>query len=294
MASVQSTLLRAQIRLIRPIMKRIDIEGERKTQDALGELGSRALAERIEYVPELFDRFEAEWAHPVGEIEHGAILYLHGGSYTAGSLSYAKGFGGVLADTVRRDTLCIGYRLAPEHPFPAALDDAEEAYRRVLDIYSPDEVAIVGESAGGGLTFALALRIKEKGLPLPGCLVAMSPWADLRCNSESYETKADADPCLFADALRDSADLYSSSDLTNPEVSPVLGDFSKFPPSLIFVGTDEVLMNDSLELGRKLKECDIPFELVVAEGMWHVYCIYGVPEAKEALQQMSAFISKNC
>lgn len=293
MVSVQSSVLRAQIRLIRPIMKRLDIEGERRAQDALGELGARALAERIEYVPEPFEEFEAEWAHPTSELEVGAVLYLHGGSYTAGSLSYAKGFGGVLADAIKKDTLCVAYRLAPEHPYPAAVDDAEEAYLRLLEREDPEKIAIIGESAGGGLTFALALRIKEKGHPMPACLVAMSPWADLRCTNESFETKKDIDPCLFGDALRDSAELYSGGDYENPEVSPVLGNFDGFPPCLIFVGTDELLMDDSLELGRALKEYGVPFELTVAEGMWHVYCIYGIPEAREAIQRIDAFLDEN-
>ena len=124
MPSVQSTLIRAQIKMLHPILKRLDILGERKTQDAFGELGSRVLSGKIEYVSEPFDNFEADWACPVKDAEQGAILYLHGGSYTAGSLGYAKGFGGVFADAVKKNTLCVAYRLAPEHPYPAAVDDA--------------------------------------------------------------------------------------------------------------------------------------------------------------------------
>jgi acetyl esterase/lipase len=275
-------------------MKRLDIEGERLAQDALGKLGARVLEERIEYIAEPFERFEAEWAHPTSDLEHGAVLYLHGGSYTAGKLDYAKGFGGVLADAIKRDTLCIGYRLAPEDPFPAALDDAEEAYLRVIEKTDSKLTAIVGESAGGGLVFALLLRIRQKGHPMPGCVVAMSPWADLRCNNESYRTKADIDLCLFEDALKDSAELYSEGDTINPFVSPVLGDFTGCPPALIFVGTDELLLDDSIELSRVFERDVVPFELHVEEGMWHVYCIYGIPEAREAIRRMDEFIDEHC
>lgn len=276
-------------------MKNMDIEDERRAQDALGALGSRALKGKVEYLPELFVNFNAEWAKPLcGEFEPGAVLYLHGGSYTAGGLDYAKGFGGVLAETINRDTLCVDYRKAPEHAFPAALDDAEEAYMRVLESHEPEKVAIVGESAGGGLSFALALRIKEKGLPKPGCVVAMSPWTDLTCSLPSHETLADIDPSLFTEALKYSAQLYGGEDLKNPLVSPLYGDVAGLPPCLIFAGSHEVLLDDSLYMAKKLRDADVPFELHVAEGMWHAYVLYGVPESKRALTRIDEFIDEHC
>ncbi len=293
MASTVSELLRRQLRLLKPLSQWIDIEGARRAQDAFGELGARVLHNRVNYVPELFDTFEADWAHPVEPAKPEPVLYLHGGSYTAGSLHYAKGFGGVIADACGRSTLCIGYRLAPEHPFPAALDDALSAYKCVLARYPNQPVAIVGESAGGGLTLALTLKIRELGLPMPYCLVTLSPWVDLSCTAESFISRAEIDPCLDRDALLKSAQFYSGGDLLNPFISPINGDFGGFPPVLIFAGTHEMLMDDSVDISEKLTDAGVPCELHVVDEMWHVFVIYGTPEGREAVARIADFLTES-
>ncbi len=291
MASVRGTAMRAQIKLVRPILKSLDIEGERMAQDAVGALGARVLAGKVAYTKESFDKFEAEWATPAA-CGKKAILYLHGGAYVSGSLPYAKGFGGILADLSGRNTLCVGYRLAPEFPFPAALDDALESYRRVTERYDPADVAVVGESAGGGLIFCLMLALKAKKLPLPGSLVAMSPWADLTCCYPSYVTNAEKDPSLFEDWLKKCARRYAGEDLKNPLVSPVYGDLSGLPPTLIFAGSYELLMDDTVILANKLKSQGVRCEYHISDGMWHVYVLFGIPEARRALTRIKSFLNK--
>ncbi len=294
MPSILGNVMRAQIKLMKPILKRIDmdIEQGRAAQDSLGELGAKALRAKVEYLPEEFDGFEAQWAVPRSGDRGGAILYLHGGSYTAGTLSYARGFGGILADACGRRTLCVGYRLAPENPFPAALDDAYEAYRRVLERCPPGRVAVVGESAGGGLVYALLLRIKREGSPMPACAVALSPWCDLTCSGQSYSDNEEVDPSLFRPALMKSAGYYGGDDLKNPLISPLFGDLSGLPDSLIFVGGDELLRSDAISMRDALTAHGCRCECRVEEGMWHVYVLFGIPEAKEALERINDFLGE--
>ncbi|MEG1560501.1 MAG: alpha/beta hydrolase [Clostridia bacterium] len=292
MPSKISMFLRAQIRLAKPFLRNLDIEADRRGQDRLGELGTKAMEDKVSFLPASFPLFEAEWAIPLDPKPDSCILYLHGGGYTAGSLVYARAFGSTLADAMERKTLCIGYRLAPENPFPAALDDALTAYKYILETYSPDKISLVGESAGGGLCFCLALHIKKQGLPLPACIVALSPWTDLTLSGESYKRNADDDPSLFEDTLREYAGLYAGTDLKNPLVSPLFGDLFNMPRSLIYVGTHEILEDDSREMAKNLNSYGADCELHVVDGMWHVFVLFGIPEAKEALSRIRGFIDE--
>ena len=290
MSTVLGTAMRAQLELIRPLMKKLTIEGQRITQDALGKLGAKALEGKVSYREEPFENFAAQWAHNIEQPNENAILYIHGGSYTAGSIEYAMGFGGVLCETTGCETLCVGYRLAPEFPFPAALEDAVSAYERILESYPPERIAVVGESAGGGLIFCLMQKIKELELAMPACIVALSPWTNLTCSSPAFVTKADVDPCLFEDALKYSAELYSGGDLKNPLISPIYGDLSGLPPVLLFAGDYEMLEDDTVLLAHKLLEQGVECSAHYEPGMWHVYVLYGTPEAKEAMIKIDAFL----
>ena len=181
--------------------------------------------------------------------------------------------------------------LAPEHPFPAALDDAVTAYRYLLDQgYAPDRIAVAGESAGGGLSFSLVMRLRDEGLPLPACVVAISPWADLTLSGASYQNNALRDPSLLKEVLEHCVDAYAPGRECEPYVSPVFGDVSGFPPCLLFAGGDEILLSDSVTLQRKLTQAHVRSTIVIEEGMWHVYPLYGTPESKKALEEMSLFI----
>ncbi len=293
MTSIAGSLLYKQIKLAKPLLNVMDIGDQRKWQDRLGELGAKSLKGKVEYRGEPFKLFDAEWAVPQQDSREGAILYLHGGSYTAGSLPYSKGFGGIIAEETDLRTLCVGYRLAPEHPHPAALEDALCAYRRVLESVSPKKLVVMGESAGGGLTLALLLRIKQLKLPMPACAVTLSPWCDLTCTAESYITNAERDPTLDDAALRYSARCYAGErPLTYPLVSPYFGDLTGLPPVLIFAGTFELLMDDSRNIAEKLKAAGVESELHLADGMWHVYVLFSIPESKLAIARINSFIEQ--
>lgn len=293
MPLTKSNILLHQIRTAKKLFGSLDIGLARKAQDLLGGLGAKALREHVVYTKEPFDCFEADWALPLNDLDEGIILYLHGGAYTAGSLAYARGFGGILANTTRHITLCIGYRLAPEHPYPAALDDALAAYRRILDIYPSQKIAIIGESAGGGLSFALALKIKEQNLPKPACIVAISPWTDLTCSNESFQTNAEADPFLFEESLKQSAMFYANGDYKNPYVSPVFGNLKGLAPSIIFVGSIELLLDDSIHIANRLDRAGCFNELHIVDNMWHAYTLFGTPEAQQSLERIKEFISEH-
>lgn len=289
MAKLVSNLMRAQIALLNPLLRRMDVKSARYLQDGLGALGAHILTDSVVCRPQPFAQFEASWAETASPVPNRAILYLHGGSYTAGSLVYAQLFGGVLAETTGWPVLCVGYRLAPEHPYPAALNDALIAYRYLLATHAPQEIVFVGESAGGGLCACLCLRLKELGLPQPARVVALSPWTNLAMDGD-YSEQESRDPVLSKDNLRYSAQLYAGEQIRLPTVSPVYGDLSGLPPFLLFAGTDEILLQDSQRLAEKLRACGGSCELHVAKDMWHVYVIYGVPEAKEALERIAGFV----
>lgn len=290
MASLVSTLVRSHIGLINPIIKNLGLEQSRKLQDGLARLGRRPLAASVRFKQVNFPDFPCAWAIPLHGVVRCAALYLHGGAYTAGTLPYAKRFGGEIARATGCATFCVGYRLAPEYPFPAALDDALTAYTHMLTRFQPDQIALIGESAGGGLVYALAQRLKEKNMPPPAHIVAISPWTDLTMQRDDPERQA-KDPLLDRQALLESALLYAGGrPLDDPLLSPLYGDLTGLPPSLIIVGTDEILYEDSVLMDEALKKAGSDSTLMVAEGMWHVYVFYGVPESHEAIAAICAFL----
>ncbi len=285
MPSIVSTILRGQIRLLSPFIGGATLEQARRGQDALGKLGTRAMEGSVCFHELRFPDFDAAWAIPLKGQVRRAILYLHGGAYTAGGLPYAKGFGGQLAELSGRATLCVGYRLAPEHPFPAALEDALAAYKEMLTRFAPSEIAFVGESAGGGLCYSLCLYLKQLRLPQPEQVIAISPWTDLQMQRD-VSALAALDPLLDHAGLMENALRYGGQARENPLISPLLGDPTGLPPSLIIVGGHEILLDDSRLMQRKLREAGCRCDLHVEEGLWHVYVLYGVPEAKTALRHI--------
>lgn len=291
--TLATRLLKAQLHLVKPLERFTDFNTMRIAQDQLGRVSAAILGAKVSFKPVEFDDFSACFAvsNACDAACERAILYLHGGGYTAGGLDYAKGFGALLATQTRLNVFCVAYRLAPEHPFPAALDDAVTAYRYLLDQgYAPDRIAVAGESAGGGLSFSLVMRLRDEGLPLPACVVAISPWADLTLSGASYQNNALRDPSLLKEVLEHCADAYAPGRECEPYVSPVFGDVSGFPPCLLVAGGDEILLSDSVTLQRKLTQAHVRSTIVIEEGMWHVYPLYGTPESKKAIEEMSLFI----
>ncbi len=286
-------LLRMQLRLTKPIARFATIGDARRAQDQLGRMTSELLRAKVNFELVEFDRFAASFAVSTACNEpcDRVVLYLHGGGYTAGGLDYAKGFGAMLATQTQVSVLCAAYRLAPEHKFPAAQDDAVDAYQYLLDAgYLPEHIAIAGESAGGGLALSLVLRLRDEGKPLPACIVGISPWADLTLSGSSYNNNVRLDPTLIRESLAYYVIAYAAGHEDEAYVSPVLGDYTGFPPTLLFAGSDEILLSDAKTVHKRLKKAGVESKLVIGEGMWHVYPLYGRPEGKEAIDEMSAFI----
>ena len=275
---LHARLVRSQLNFFKPFVANCSLEVTRKGQDKLGELMT-ALHKREVLVKEHnFGRFQGAWIMPRDERRGGVVLYLHGGGYTCGSLEYAKGFAATLASECGVRAFWAAYRLAPENRYPAALDDALEAYRYLLSKgYAAHQILLCGESAGGGLIYALCLKLKELGLPLPCGLIGISPWTDLTGSGKSYEEHREIDPSMTPELLQFYAKCYTD-DPTDPFCSPLFGDLTGLPPSLLFVGGDEVMLDDTRMLHEKLLESGCRSKMIVAPERWHAYVLYCLNE----------------
>ncbi len=221
-----------------------------------------------------------------------AVLYLHGGAYCVGSPATHRAITSHLARNSGATVFAIDYRLAPEQPFPAASDDALIAYKWLLENgYSPERVFIAGDSAGGGLTLATALQIRDQGLPAPGGLVLLSPWVDLSLSRRDDPQQPD-EVMLSWSTLEHSAALYAGEQRRHPLVSPIEADLDGLPPTLIIVGTDEILLGDSEALYSKMAAASTPVRLSVYQNMWHVFPVQAgaLATANAAIAEMAAWI----
>jgi epsilon-lactone hydrolase len=222
------------------------------------------------------------------------VLYLHGGGYRVGSPAIYRHLTWRIADAARARVLIIDYRLAPEHPFPAALDDAFASYRWLLQ-QNGREIIVMGDSAGGGLTLALLMKLRDEGLRLPDAAVAMSPWTDLALTGASLEENAAADPMLNTGDLPGAAAEYlAGADPRNPYASPLYGDPSGLPPVLIQVGGDEILRDDATRMADRLRGANPRSELQVWPLMPHVWQAYApvLPEARAAVADIGGFVER--
>ena len=291
--SVNAKTLRSQLALLKPLLSSCSLKTTRKAQDKLGELMEARFREQTTRKDHQFDNFTGAWVIPQDHRRQGVILYLHGGGYTSGGLDYALGFGSLLAARTGTRVFCGAYRLAPEHPFPAALEDAVEAYRYLLSKgYAPGQIALCGESAGGGLCYALCLKLKELDIPRPGSMIAISPWTDMTASGPSYERNREIDPTMSAEILNFYADCYTG-DRENPLVSPLFGDLTGMPPSLIFAGSDEIMCSDAQQLHEKLLDLGCKSQLHVAPERWHGYLLYDLEEDKKDFELLYSFLNRN-
>jgi acetyl esterase/lipase len=222
------------------------------------------------------------------------ILYLHGGGHVSGAPVLYRDFIWRIAKAARARVIILDHRLAPEHPFPAALDDAVTAYRRLLaDGADPRRMAIMGESSGGGLVFSTLLRLRDEGSPLPAAAVALSPWTDLALTGESLRRNAKADPMIRSDEAPRLASYYlAGADPRTPYASPLYGDLTGLPPALIQVGSDEVLLDDSVRMAQRLRAAGCEVALEIAPRMPHAWQIWArlVPEARAAIVRIGEFV----
>lgn len=243
--------------------------------------------------PEMIAGMKAEWIIPEGSDPTKMILYVHGGGYVSGSCSDHRGFVAKFARSCGFMNLVFEYRLAPEHPYPAALDDSINIYAWLLSRgFHPDQILVAGESAGGGLCLALLLALKAKEIPLPVAAVAISPWTDLTCSSESYRTKHHVSV-----APRDSWTVFSNHYCGNhpagdPYISPLFGDLEGLPPLFINAGVDDELFEDGEKFYKKAQNAGVNVTFRPGTGMVHCYPLLApmFKEATEAMAEICAFI----
>lgn len=226
-----------------------------------------------------------------------AILYLHGGGYVAGVTKTYHALCGKLAKELDADVFMPAYRLAPEHPFPAALDDAVATYELMLAHgWQPQHIVISGDSAGGGLALATLLKLRDDGRPLPSCAIAMSPYADLTITAKSHATNDATDAMLSERMIAIGDDLYvrREGDKQNPHASPVLGDFTGLPPLLVTVDEEECLRDDAYEVIARAKKAGVPISLISRSGVVHVWPVFYplLPEARQDVKKIVTFIRK--
>ena len=236
----------------------------------------------------------ALWIDTEGMDDQKVLLYFHGGAYILGSADHVRGMLGHLAGAAGCRVLSVDYRLAPEHAFPAAVDDAVAAYRWLLDHdIQPGDIVVGGDSAGGGLTLALLASLADEGLPYPAGAIPISPWADLACTADTWTTKAETDLILAQERLTEMAALYAQgADLADPRVSPVHADYTGFPPLYIQASGYETLLDDALDVARVAANAGVDVRLDVFPEMQHVfqYCTGTVPEADAAVAQLAAWV----
>jgi len=239
----------------------------------------------------------AEWVVPDEEISNQVVFYLHGGAYVTRMPVLHRTFLHQLANASDAQFLMVDYRLAPEFPFPAALNDSITAYQWLLNLgYDSQQIIMAGDSAGGGLTLATLIAARERGLPLPASVVLLSPWTDLTGSGKSVEEVAAEDVLLTWENLSEcAADYAGSYDRTHRLISPLFADLSNLPPMFVTVGGREILRDDSTRLVEKINQSGGSAELVFEPFMGHVYPAYAptIPEATRAIHQIAAFIRKS-
>lgn len=295
MPSLSSRLAKAALRRQMPSWLENDrpIEESRSRIDALAERWIHP-PKGIKVRPVLADGVPSEWLEPAVGKPARVILYLHGGGYTICSPATHRGLAGRIAQAAGARLLSIAYRLAPEHPYPAALEDALAAYRWLLAQGIPAErMAMGGDSAGGGLTLATAVSLYAAGQPLPAALFLISPWTDLTFSGESHRTLKRADPIFQGEGGSSFGPAYSGkNDPALPLISPLFADLHGLPATLIQVGSDEILLDDSTRLEEKMKSAGVNVDLQIWEGMWHVFQSFApwFPEARHAVNRIGRFI----
>ena len=273
-----------------------DLERQRAAEELFARLVTPGIGIRSDSLT--VGSIPAEWV----SLEHGhdrrhAVLYCHGGGYTCGQLGYARVLASKLALSTGCDVLSFEYRLAPEAPYPSAIDDALRVwdYLMYMGIGARD-VIVAGDSAGGNLALELALAVKAQGRSQPRALVLMSPWTDMTMQGASYQKCAALDPMLTHDYIDSCRTAYRGANSTleweNPSLSPLFADLRGLPPTLIQVGTNEILKSDSINLAKAMTEQEVYAVLEVYPECWHVFQQMPIPHAAQAMESVGRFVQK--
>jgi acetyl esterase/lipase len=223
------------------------------------------------------------------------VLYFHGGGYVVGSAALYRDFLWRIAAATRACVLYFDYRLAPEHPFPAAVEDSTKAYRWLAQRFDHRRIVFAGDSAGGGLAFAAVHKLRDESSPLPGAVVALSPWTDLALTGASLQSNAEADPMMSVAAMPMYVKHYlAGADPMHPYASPLYGDSLGLPPALIQVGSDEILRDDAVRMAEKLRAAGCDIEIEVWPRMPHCWQLYAriLPEGRDAVERIGTFLDR--
>ena len=268
-----------------------ELERQRRSQEVLGKLTAPMTG--MDYEEFALSGMSAAWTRL--KAPHGsrhAILYCHGGGYTSGNLGYSRVLSSKLAHATGYDVLSFEYRLAPEFPYPAAVEDALRAWDYLmLQGYGARDIVLAGDSAGGNLALVLCNRLKTAGRKLPGTLILMSPWTDMTMSGQSYTERAEIAPMLTPEYIEAVRLAYAAGrDYRSSDLSPLFADFTGFPPTLIQVGDHEILYSDSEQLYQAMKRANVPCRLQVSEGMWHVFQMFPIRKASVAIENIARFL----
>ncbi|MEJ2194010.1 MAG: alpha/beta hydrolase [Ignavibacteriaceae bacterium] len=268
------------------------IRNQRKALEGFSKLSILPRKTKIEKLQ--IGKVRAEWISVGTTLENCVILYLHGGAYCIGSLNTHRELAARISKASKIRTLLIDYRLAPEHPFPAAIEDVVFTYDWLLkNGFLSNNVIIIGDSAGGGLAISTLVKLRDLGAPIPAAAVCISPWTDLELTGNSIQTHTSKDPFLTPQWLQLMAKYYAANnDFQTPLISPNYADLSMLPPLLIQAGSDDILLSDSIRLAEHACESGVDSTLDIWENMWHVWHFFAgkMPEANRAINQISNFI----
>ena len=267
------------------------LQKQRRSQEVLGNLAAPMTG--MDWEPFEISGTTAAWMRlqRPHKKKH-AILYCHGGGYTSGNLGYSKVLASKLTQSTGFDVLAFEYRLAPEFPYPAALTDAVKVWDHLMLLgYGARDICIAGDSAGGNLALALCHKLRQEQRMLPGAIVLMSPWTDLTLSGDSFLERAELDPMLTVPYLTTTRNAYAGkADAASPLLSPLFGDFREFPPTLIQVGTHEILYSDAQRLCAAMEKAGVSCRLEVYEDMWHVFQMFPLKKSGEAMDCLAHFL----
>jgi len=272
----------------------LSVEAQRAGMDQLAKMAT--LAKDVKFVAVDAGGVPAEWVTTPEINDQNVILDLHGGYYIIGNLEIERAVCATLGRASKCRAIAIDYRLAPEHPFPAALEDAVTAYRWLINDQGidPKNLIIEGISAGGGLTLACLLKLRDEGDPLPAAAVSLSPYGDLALTSGSYLKNAEQDWISYESSEFNAPLYYGEADPKNPYISPCYGDFKGIPPIFIQFGTSEVLYDDAIRIAERAKAAGVDVTVDIWEDMVHGFQLFFnfTPEAKAAVEKITEFISR--
>lgn len=294
MPSIRSYLYRNSIKLSKKLI-RIEGKGMEERRRMLDEGAKKwiKLPKDCEVEPFHIDGMYAEWLTNDQTADDKIVLYLHGGGYEYCSAETHRPLAARIMKESGVKVLLPEYRLAPEHPFPAAIEDSLTIYHWLLNQgYKPSNIIFAGDSSGGGLSVATTLKLRNQNEPLPAAVICLSPWVDLTSSGESYFKNKELDPYLSVEGTRNAALMYAGGEsLKNELISPVFADFKDFPPLFIQAGGIEILLSDAEKLANQAIRAGVNVNFKVWEGMWHVWQISGsLPESKKAIQEIGTYI----